>query len=433
MVSLNATDNEGGSRVKEIHYLVEVEAEQVVSAASASVLLTGEGQLTLTYWAVDNAGNAEASKSLVVNIDKTKPTISGSCVPEPDANGWNNTDVMVSLNATDNEGGSRVKEIRYRVNAEAEQVVSAAAASVLLTKEGQLTLTYWAVDNAGNAGVSQSLVVNIDKTKPTISSSCVPAPNANGWNNTDVTVSFTATDNLGDSGVTGPTILSQEGANQAVTGTAYDKAGNFASITISNINIDKTPPTLSVASPRTRNYVTSESLTLDFSSSDNLSGLSGTAVAKLDGKPVTRGQVINLANMAGSHVLTVSVSDKASNVTAVSVDFYVAIAATIRIEPDSLNLKSQSDKNAITAYIEFPAGYSVEQIDVPTVWLSVNGMIVHAQLSPVSGENSKGMVRFNREDVIIALAGQTGKVTLTVGGTLNDGRRFVGTHTINVN
>jgi len=431
-VSLNATDNEGGSGVKEIHYQVDAEAEQVVSAASASVPLTGEGQHTLNYWAVDNAGNAEASESLVINIDKTKPASSGSRAPGPNANGWNSTDVTVSLNATDNEGGSGVREIRYRVDAEAEQGVSAASASVLLTKEGQHTLNYWAVDNAGKAEASKSLVINIDKTKPAISSSRSPGPNANGWNNTDVTVNFTATDNLGDPGVTGPTIFSQEGANQAVTGTAYDKAGNFASVTVGNINIDKTPPTINVATPQTRNYVTSQSFTLDFSASDALSGLSGP-VATLDGKPVVSGQVINLANMAGSHNLTVSASDKASNSTTVSVDFYVAIAATIRVEPDSLSLKSQSDKTAITAYIEFPTGYSVERIDVPTVWLSVNGMIVPAQLGSASKEDSNLVVRFNREDVIIALAGQTGKVTLTVGGTLNDGRRFVGTDTINVN
>ena len=39
-----------------------------------------------------------------------------------------------------------------------------------------------------------------------------------------------------------PTVLTSEGANQQVTGTCQDLAGNVASATVSGINIDKTPP-----------------------------------------------------------------------------------------------------------------------------------------------------------------------------------------------
>jgi hypothetical protein len=84
--------------------------------------------------------------------------------------------------------------------------------------------------------------VNIDKTAPLIEAVPNPLPNANGWNNTDVTVSFSASDAL--SGVlssTSPVTLHNEGAAQLVTGNATDRAGNTATVNIS-INIDKTAP-----------------------------------------------------------------------------------------------------------------------------------------------------------------------------------------------
>ena len=38
------------------------------------------------------------------------------------------------------------------------------------------------------------VTLNIDKTPPTLTSASDPAPNINGWNNTDVTVSFECLD-----------------------------------------------------------------------------------------------------------------------------------------------------------------------------------------------------------------------------------------------
>jgi hypothetical protein len=37
----------------------------------------------------------------------------------------------------------------------------------------------------------------------------------------------------------------------------------------------------------------------------------------------------------------------------------VVFQATVDIDPNTLNLKSQADKNAMTVYIELPAGYDV--------------------------------------------------------------------------
>ena len=74
-----------------------------------------------------------------------------------------------------------------------------------------------------------SVTVKLDKTAPTITGSRTPAANANGWNNTDVTVGFTCSDSpSGIKSCSGPTTLSSSAANQSVTGTAVDNADNTA-------------------------------------------------------------------------------------------------------------------------------------------------------------------------------------------------------------
>jgi len=77
-VSFTATDNTCGSGVKKI--TISATGAQSMSAtdytgSSATVLVNTEGITTFTYFATDNAGNAETSKTLTVKLDKTPPSI----------------------------------------------------------------------------------------------------------------------------------------------------------------------------------------------------------------------------------------------------------------------------------------------------------------------------------------------------------------------
>ncbi|MBI4420683.1 MAG: hypothetical protein HY560_07640 [Gemmatimonadetes bacterium] len=56
-------------------------------------------------------------------------------------------------------------------------------------------------DAAGNQEQARVLTLHIDKTRPAVQVTRDPAPNASGWNNTDVVATFTATDAL--SGIDG--------------------------------------------------------------------------------------------------------------------------------------------------------------------------------------------------------------------------------------
>jgi len=80
----------------------------------------------------------------------------------------------------------------------------------------------------------------IDPNRPTITATVSPPPNVHGWNNSDTTVSFICFPSL-DFICSPPVILSTEGGNQEVTGTAIGVDGTTATVT-AVVKIDKSPP-----------------------------------------------------------------------------------------------------------------------------------------------------------------------------------------------
>jgi pectin methylesterase-like acyl-CoA thioesterase len=231
IVTLNSTDGEG-TGVKEIDYSVN-NTNFRSFGNSVEIPVTSEGITTVTWFAKDRAGNNEVTQTLTLKIDKTPPVFTNTSRTAPNANGWNNTDVEASFTATDNLSG---------FDSGATQTGTFVFSSEGAGQSHTFTLT----DLAGNSTSATVSDVNIDKTAPVIGAERSPLPNANGWNNTDVTVSFNGADALsGIASVSGPTTVSTEGANQIVTGTATDLAGNIATASVS-LNIDKTAPELLV-------------------------------------------------------------------------------------------------------------------------------------------------------------------------------------------
>src|SRR5262249_37945056 len=122
-----------------------------------------------------------------------------------------------------------------------------------ITTEGQnQTATATFMDQAGNIATATIDRINIDMTAPTVAFGAPnPAPNAAGWNNTDVSMSFTTSDNLPgcvSSTVSIPISFTTEGINLKATVTVTDAAGNSATFTSAAVNIDKTAPTVLLGS-----------------------------------------------------------------------------------------------------------------------------------------------------------------------------------------
>lgn len=121
------------------------------------------------------------------------------------------------------------------------------------------------------------------------------------------------------------------------------------------------------------------------------------------------------------------------------------IHATIDIDPNTLNLKSQG--KWITAYIELAKDYDVADINVSTVRISKIGDTklenpIYAEKHPteIGDYDDDGipdlMVKFDRAAVINAIlnlgVSSGAEVELTVTGELYDGTLFEGTDTIKV-
>lgn len=124
-------------------------------------------------------------------------------------------------------------------------------------------------------GVLAIEIIGVDNDPPTITASVSPSPNAAGWNNSPVTVTFTCSDKTsGVASCPAPTTVSTEGANQVVSGTATDLAGNTATTSVT-INLDMTPPTISgsINPPPDAGGYNSSAVTVTFNCADALSGV----------------------------------------------------------------------------------------------------------------------------------------------------------------
>ena len=142
-------------------------APVVVSTQGANQVISGT--------ATDTSGNT-ASASVTVNLDTTPPTITATASPAPNAAGWNTTSVTVTFTCADALSGMAI--------CPAPQSITTAGANQIV--KGTAT------DVAGNTASTQ-ITLNISNTAPTILPIVTPAPNAAGWNNSPVTVSFTCT------------------------------------------------------------------------------------------------------------------------------------------------------------------------------------------------------------------------------------------------
>ncbi len=225
----------------------------------ANPVSTEGANQTVSGTATDKAGNS-ATTSFALKLDKTPPIVTATLIPQPNAFAWNNTSVTVSFTCADALSG-----------------VATCATPLTFTKEGSgQPATGNSTDVAGNTGTTTA-TVNIDETPPSITGSAFPAPNAAGWNNTDVTISFSCTDALsGVASCQSPALISTEGTNQSASGSATDKAGNSATTTFSGVSIDKTPPTITAAifpTPDANSVVKGSLALVTFSCVDGLSGV----------------------------------------------------------------------------------------------------------------------------------------------------------------
>lgn len=138
---------------------------------------------------------------------------------------------------------------------------------------------------------------------------------------------------------------------------------------------------------------------------------------------------------ASAALLTLDVDQLTVFSYAVEIPTPTPLPATVDINPDTLNTKSEGQ--SITAYIELPTGYDVAEIVTSTVVLRWQEESIPAEASPTQiGDDDKDgvsdlMVKFDAQALIAYLGGTTGEVILTVSGEVA-GVTFEGSDTITV-
>jgi hypothetical protein len=270
---------------------------QSVSADRQVVNLTGGG------WCGGTGPDGGLTLKVVTayQVDRTAP-VTATSAPA----GWVNHDVTLTLTATDEFSGVASTNIAVDGGA------PVAGTSVELTTDGSHTVEYWSVDNQGNVETHHSATVQIDKTAPTISG----VASTTAWTNQNVVVTFNCADNLsGVQSCTSPATVTSEGANQSVSGTVQDKAGNHASTTVANINIDKTAPVIGYTGDAGA-YTLEQHVAIHCAANDVLSGLVVNTCADVNADAFT------LA--LGNHTLSATAQDRAGNSNAATATFTIS-------------------------------------------------------------------------------------------------------------
>jgi hypothetical protein len=153
-----------------------VQATKSATLGAGAVDFTGlnlsglaDGALMASAVATNVTGSSAATaNSTPISKDTGVPTATAAVHSgTAGTNGFYTSNVTVRLTATDSLSG--VKDIKYSASGAqtiGETTVAGSPADVSLTTEGTTSITYWAVDNAGNAAATKTFEVKIDKMAP---------------------------------------------------------------------------------------------------------------------------------------------------------------------------------------------------------------------------------------------------------------------------
>jgi hypothetical protein len=241
VVHLSATDAgsgmSGGSAAT--YYTLDGGARQTYTGPFT---VSGSKSHRIVYWSVDALGNIETPHIGFVNIDTVPPVTSATNLAAASTSGWVNTPQLVSLTASD--GLSGVAATYYTVDGGAQQTYTG---PFTISADGQHTVTYWSVDNAGNTEATEYGYVNIDTTPPTSTATGLQPDSLTGWQTTAQTVTLTASDGTGAvSGVQSITYTVDGGSPQTysgpftVSGDAQHEITYFATDNAGNVEATHT-------------------------------------------------------------------------------------------------------------------------------------------------------------------------------------------------
>jgi hypothetical protein len=162
LTALLATDD----MTSEEDILYEVSTDGETFTASNTITLTTEGVHTVTFRVTDVGGNTTLV-TRTVKLDQTKPTVPSIAMTSDAAtyveSTWTKHSVSIVLSsASDEEGGSGLKEYQYKVN-DGDWCIGT---EYTFDASGIYTICYRSVDGAGNYSDTSSKEIRVDLEAP---------------------------------------------------------------------------------------------------------------------------------------------------------------------------------------------------------------------------------------------------------------------------
>ena len=190
------------------------------------------------------------------------------------------------------------------------------------------SVTGQSLTDGAQSGNGSITITFLDNTPPVASPTQTPAANANGWNNSDVTVDWNWSDDgagVDADNCTTQSTSSGEGVID-LSASCSDLAGNVATAHYM-VMVDKTPPTVTLATPADgATYGEGQDVTAAYSCADEAGG---SGLASCSG-PVASGSAIDTST-PGQHTFTVTASDNADNTASSTAHYTVAAPPTAQI------------------------------------------------------------------------------------------------------
>jgi beta propeller repeat protein len=300
------------------------------AGTAAGFAVVSDTQLTATVPAGASSGPIRVTVPGVSVTSTTDFTVTESVPPTTTAVGlqdsatigWTTSSQQVTLTAADNTGGSGVKQTLYTLDG--AQLTYTAPFTV--SGNGSHRVTYWSVDNEGNAESPHTGYVNIDTRAPATD----VIGYSGAWTNGPVTLRFSA-DDFGGSGVAA-TQYSANGGKKWITGTSYtvsgsgqttvsyrssDRLGNTESAKTVVVRIDTAAPSISISAPKSNaRYTRGAVVRVAWSVADSLSGVLTSSA------PLASGQLLDTST-AGTFTFTVTATDNAGNTAMKTVTYSV--------------------------------------------------------------------------------------------------------------
>ena len=380
----------------------------ILGISTAQALNTNNMSAFVVGLAWVNHGSAPTGftmQPLADNGPTITPTISGTL----GSNGWYTSNVSVSWTVTD-----------------ALSITSSPCSSTIISTDtiGQ-QVTCTATDSANNTA-TQTVTIKRDTTPPVAMATLSPMPDAYGWNNSTVTVTFTGTDSTsGIASCSGPVTISSQGANQtSPPGNCTDKAGNVsAPVSATNINIEVTPPTVSDAIsdsvPESSTGWYTAPVTVTFAGTDPLSGVAPGACTAVTLSSNGAGQTVTgtCTNLAGD-IGTLTVSG-------INIDTIAPIATAVASPPPNVNGWNNAPVTVSFVGTDAMSGSGIASCSPGvTFWYQGSPQIASGTCTDVAGNVSApavDIVNIDTTNPTIAISSPSYRAAVIQGGALAAG------------